>query len=112
MIFLFHLFPILMCLLQFSILNLKWALMIFLFHFFSILIYTIIMEGHWGTTDDFATIPCHLVLFSPALIELAKSIPVHYLILSWFIFFCLHRLFFPLTASCRVDFAKLEILET
>ena len=40
------------------------------------------MEGHRGTTDEFATIPLHLDLFSAALVELAKSIPVHSLIMS------------------------------
>ena len=28
-----------------------------------------------GTTDEFATIPFHIVLFSAALVELTKSIP-------------------------------------
>ena len=42
----------------------------------------ITLEGRWGTTDKFATIPFHLDLFSAALVELAKSIPVHSLILS------------------------------
>ena len=30
----------------------------------------------WGTTAVFATVPFHLVLFSAAVVELAKSIPV------------------------------------
>ncbi|MEW8548215.1 MAG: hypothetical protein AB2693_32325, partial [Candidatus Thiodiazotropha sp.] len=41
------------------------------------LVYPIALLGHWGTTDDFTTIPFHLVLFLVALVELAKSIPVH-----------------------------------
>ena len=38
------------------------------------------LEGPWGITDEFLTIPFHLVLFSAAQVELAKSIPVHSLI--------------------------------
>ena len=34
----------------------------------------------WGITEDLATIPFHLVLFSAAPVKLAKSIPVHSLI--------------------------------
>ena len=37
----------------------------------------------WSITDDFATIPFRLVLFSTALAELAKFISVHSLILSF-----------------------------
>ena len=55
-----------------------------------ILFYPITLEGRRGTTDEFfATIPFHLDLFSAALVELAKSIPVHSLILSSHLFFCL-----------------------
>ena len=43
----------------------------------SILFYPITLEGRRGITDEFTTIPIHLVLFSAALVELAKSIPVH-----------------------------------
>ena len=39
----------------------------------SILFYSITLEGRRGTNDEFATIPFHLVLFSAALVELAKS---------------------------------------
>ena len=46
------------------------------------LFYPITLEGCRGTTDEFATMPFHLDLFSAALVELAKSIPVHSLILS------------------------------
>ena len=48
---------------------------------YSILFYPITLGGRRGTTDEFATIPFHLDLFSAALFELAKSIPVHSLIL-------------------------------
>ena len=70
------------------------------------------LEGRWGTTDEFATIPFHLVLFSAALVELAKSIPVHSLILSSHLFFCLPLFLFPFTVPCRIVFAKSEDLET
>ena len=43
--------------------------------FYSILFYPITLGGRRGTTDEFATIPFHLDLFSAALVELAKSIP-------------------------------------
>ena len=55
----------------------------------SILFYPTTLEGRRGTTDEFATIPYILVLFSAALVELAKSIPVQSLILSSHLFFCL-----------------------
>ena len=66
------------------------------------------MEGCLGTTDEFATIPFHLVLFSAALVELAKSIPVHSLILSSHLFLCL-PLFFPFTVPSRIVIAKPEM---
>ena len=80
--------------------------------FYSILFYPITLEGCRGTTDEFATIPFHLDLFSAALVELAKSIPVHSLILSSHLFFCLPLFLFPFTVPCRIVFAKPEDLET
>ena len=80
--------------------------------FYCILFYPITLEGHRGTTDEFATIPFHLDLFSAALVELAKSIPVHSLILSSRLFFCLPLFLFPFTVPCRIVFAKPEDLET
>ena len=62
--------------------------------------------------DEFATIPFHLDLFSAALVELAKSIPVHSLILSSHLFFCLPLFLFPFTVPCRIVFSKPEDLET
>ena len=47
-----------------------------------ILFYSITLEGRRGTTDEFATTPFHLVVFSASLVELAKSIPVYSLMLS------------------------------
>ena len=70
------------------------------------------MEGRRGTTDDFATTLFHLDLFSAALVELAKSIPVHSLILSSHLFFCLPLFLFSFTVPCRIVFAKSEDLET
>ena len=80
--------------------------------FYSILFYPITLEGRRGTTDEVATIPFHLVLFSAVLVELAKSIPVHSLILSSHIFFCLPLFLFPFTVSCKIVFARPEDLET
>ena len=76
------------------------------------LFYPITLGGRRGTTDEFATIPFHLDLFSAALVELAKSIPVHSLILSSHLFFCLPLFLFPFTVPCRIVFAKPEDLET
>ena len=80
--------------------------------FHSIPFYPITLGGRRGTTDEFATIPFHLDLFSAALVELAKSIPVHSLILSSHRFFCLPLFLFPFTVPCRIVFAKPEDLET
>ena len=82
------------------------------FRHYSILFYSITLEGRSGTTDEFATIPFHLVLFSAVLVELAKSIPVHTLILSSHLFFCLPLFLFPFTVPCRIVFARPEGLET
>ena len=79
---------------------------------YSILFYPITLEGRRGTTDEFATIPFHLDLFSAALVELAKSIPVHSSILSSHLFFCLPLFLFPFTVPCRIVLAKPEDLET
>ena len=79
---------------------------------YSILFYPITLEVRRGTTDEFATIPFHLDLFSAALVELAKSIPVHSLILSSHLFFCLPLFLFSFTVPCRIVFAKPEDLET
>ena len=78
----------------------------------SILFYPITLEGRRCTKDEFATIPFHLILFSAALVELAKSIPVHSLILSSHLFFCLPLFLFPFTVNCRIVFGKPEDLET
>ena len=61
---------------------------------FSILFYPITLEGRRGTTEEFATTLLHLFLFSASLVDLAKSIPVHFLILSSHHFFCLPLVLF------------------
>ena len=75
---------------------------------YSILFYPITLEGRRGTTDEFATIPFHLGLFSAALVELAKSIPVHSLILSTHLFFCLRLFFFFFLSLCPVGLSLLN----
>ena len=62
-------------------------------------------DGHRGTTNEFATIHFHLVLFSPPLAGLTNSIPAHSLILSSHLFLCL-PLLFPFIVPCRIVFAK------
>ena len=74
-------------------------------NFYSILFYPITLEGRRCTTDEFATIPFHHVLFSAVLVELAKSIPVYSLILSAQLFFCLPLFLFPFTVPFRVVLA-------
>ena len=88
----------------------KYQLYHLIISLYSILFYPITLEGRRGTTDEFATIPFHLDLFSAALVELAKSIPVHSLILSSHLFFCLPLFLFPFTVPCRIVFAKPEDL--
>ena len=74
--------------------------------------YPVTLQRRWGTTDYFAVIPFHLVLFSAVLTELTKLSLVHSLRLSFHLFFCLHLLLFPFIVLCRFGFAKLEDLET
>ena len=78
----------------------------------SILFYHITLEGRRGTKDEFATISCHLDLFSAALVELGKSNPVHSLKLSSHLFLWLPLFLFPFTVPCRIVFATPEDLET
>ena len=73
----------------------------------SSLVYPITLHGRWGTTGDFPSCP---VLAAP--VELEKSIPVHSLILSSHLFFCLPLLLFPFTVPCRIVFAEPVDLET
>ena len=46
-------------------------------------------EGRWGTTDDFTTSLLHISLFSIVYWDLANSRPVHSLMLSFHLPFCL-----------------------
>ena len=55
-------------------------------------------DGRWGTTDDFL----HFPLFSTALCDLANSRPVHSLMLSPHLFFCLPCLLPPFTVPCKM----------
>ena len=76
----------------------------------SVLFYPMTLEGRQGTKDGFAAIPFHPVLFSAALVELAKSVPIHSLILSshllfWSSFLLLRFLL------CLVGSTKPEDLE-
>ena len=73
---------------------------------FSISILSQTLEVRRGTTNEFATISFHLVLFSAALVELAKSIPVHSLILSSHLFFCMPLFRFP--CPCPVGLTLLN----
>ena len=70
--------------------------------FYSNLFYPITFEGCQGTTGEFTTIAFHLVLFSAALVELAKSISVHSLILSFHLFFYLPLFLCPFSVPCRI----------
>ena len=63
------------------------------------------LGGRRGTTDDVATIPFHPSLSSAALRESPNPIPVHSLMLSSHLFFCLPLLLAPFTVPCRIVFA-------
>ena len=69
------------------------------------------LGGRRGTTDDAATIPFHPSLSSAALRESPNPIPVHSLMLSSHLFFCLLLLLAPFTVPCRIVFAMPEDLE-
>ena len=68
------------------------------------------LGGRWGTTDDAATIPFHPSLSSAALRESPNPIPVHSLMLSSHLFFCLPLLLAPFTVPCRIVFVMPEAL--
>ena len=69
------------------------------------------LGGRRGTTDDVATIPFHPSLSFAALRESPNPIPVHSLMLSSHLFFCLPLLLAPFTVPCRIVFAMPEDLE-
>ena len=65
------------------------------------------LGGRRGTSDDVATIPFQ----SAALRESPNHIPVHSLMLSFHLFFCLPLFLAPFTVPCRIVFAMPEDLE-
>ena len=69
-------------------------------------------KGCWGTTDDFTTNFLHFFLFSTALWDLANSSPVHSLMLSSHLFFCLPFLLPPFTVPCKMVLVKPDERET
>ena len=86
------------------------ALKLSLSHLFSHL--SLNREGHWGTTDDFATNFLHLSLFSTALWDLANSSPVHSPMLSFYLFLCLPCLLPPYIVPCKMVLARPDERET
>ena len=69
------------------------------------------LGGLRGTTDDVATIVFHPFLSSAGRRESPNPIPVHSLMLSSNLFFCLPLLLAPFTVPCRIIFAMPEDLE-
>ena len=69
-------------------------------------------EGHWDTTDDFATSFLHFSLFSTALWDLPNSRPVHSLMLSSHLFLCPPRLLPPFTVPYKIVLARPDERET
>ena len=63
-------------------------------------------EGRWGTTDDFTTRFLHFSLFSTARWDLANSRPVHSLMLSSHLLFCLPCLLPLFTVPCKMVWAR------
>ena len=68
--------------------------------------------GRWGTKDDFTTSFLHFFLFTTALWDLVNSTPVHSLMLSSHLFFCLPHLLPPFTVPCKVVLARPDERET
>ena len=56
--------------------------------------------GRWGTRDVFYSSFLHFPLFSTAVWDLTNSRPVHFLMLSSHLFFCLPCLLPPFTVPC------------
>ena len=63
-------------------------------------------EGCWGNTDDFATSFLHFSLFSTALWDLANFRPVHWLMLSSYLFLCLPCLLPPFHCALQNGFGQ------
>ena len=64
------------------------------------------LEGRWGTTDEFATSFLHFSLFCTAIWDLANSRPVHSLMLSSHLFFCLPCLLPPFHRALQDGFGQ------
>ena len=73
---------------------------------------SLICEGRWGITDDFATSFLHFSLLSTALWDLANSKPVHSVMLSSHLFLCLPCLLPPFTVPCKMVLARPNERET
>ena len=69
-------------------------------------------RGRWGTTDVFTTSFLHFSLLSTTLWYLANSGPVHFLMLSSHLFFCLPCLFPPFSVPCKTVWARPDERET
>ena len=83
------------------------------FHCLSTCVYlSLDLESHRGTTNDLGTSCLHLCLSSTALCDYGKSSPVHSLMLSSPHFLCCSLLLAPLTAPCKMVFARSDDLET
>ena len=69
-------------------------------------------EGRWGTTDDFATSFLHFSRSTTALWDVANSNPVHSLMLSFHLFFCLPCLLPPFTVPRKMVLARPDERDT
>ena len=69
-------------------------------------------EGHWSTTDDFATSFLHFSLLSTVLWDLLNSRPVHSLLLSFHLFLCPPCLLPLFTVPCKVVLDRRDERET
>ena len=69
-------------------------------------------RGRWGTTDDFTTSDLQFSLFPTALRDLANSRPVHSLMLSSRLFFCLPCLLPLFAVPCKMVLARPDERET
>ena len=69
-------------------------------------------QGLWGNTDDFTKNFLHFFLSSTAIWDLVNSRPVHSLMLSSHLFFCLPYLLPPFTVPCKMVLARPDKWET
>ena len=69
-------------------------------------------EGLWGTIADFTTSFLHFSLFSIALWDLVNTRPVHFLMLSSHLFFCLPCPLPPFTVPWKKVLARPDEQET